>query len=165
MKVRLAATCAAVVLLAGCGSQSTPAAAPVPTYTMPTLPSFTMPSFTMPSMPTLTPMSMPSVAAPLPVTTSELPATSTASKPAAPVAPAKTPAMPNVVCMNLQDAQDKIQKVGVFYSKSVDATGKGRHQMLDRDWIVVSQVPAPGAGFGEGDATLSVVKTSEDSRC
>lgn len=73
--------------------------------------------------------------------------------------------MPDVVCMNLQKAQDTIQKHGVFYSRSEDATGKGRHQVWDRNWIVVAQRPAPGAQFGEGDAVLSVVKTGEPNNC
>ena len=73
--------------------------------------------------------------------------------------------MPDVVCMNLQAAQDRIQKTGVFYSRSEDATGKGRAQLFDRNWIVVSQSPAPGSRIGEGDAVLSVVKTDEPNDC
>lgn len=73
--------------------------------------------------------------------------------------------MPDVICMNLQDAQDEIQDHGVFFSKSVDATGKGRRQILDRNWIVVGQEPAAGAKIGEGDAVLSVVKKDESNDC
>lgn len=69
--------------------------------------------------------------------------------------------MPDVVCMNLQDAQDLIQEHGVFYSRSKDATGAGRMQLVDSNWQVVSQQPAPGTRFGEGDAVLSVVKYGE----
>lgn len=75
--------------------------------------------------------------------------------------PAASPLMPDVVCMNLQDAQDLIQTAGVFYSRSEDGTGRGRMQVLDRNWIVLSQVPAPGTEFGEGDAVLTVVKYGE----
>jgi hypothetical protein len=71
--------------------------------------------------------------------------------------------MPDVVCMNLQDAQDYIQTFGVFYSRSVDATGQGRSQIIDSNWLVVDQSPPPGAPFGEGDALLSVVKYGEGS--
>jgi beta-lactam-binding protein with PASTA domain len=71
--------------------------------------------------------------------------------------------MPDVVCMNLQDAQDEIQRAGVFFSRSEDATGKGRSQLVDRNWLVVGQRPAPGAIIGEGDAVLSVVKYGERS--
>lgn len=73
--------------------------------------------------------------------------------------------MPDVVCMGLQDAQDEIQDRGVFFSKSVDATGEGRRQLWDRNWIVVAQDPAPGESIGENEAVLSVVKTDEDHDC
>ena len=73
--------------------------------------------------------------------------------------------MPDVICMNLQDAQNEIQDHGVFFSKSVDASGKGRRQILDRNWIVVDQQPLAGEKIGEGDAVLSVVKTNEPNDC
>ena len=73
--------------------------------------------------------------------------------------------MPDVICMNLQAAQDEIQDHGVFFSKSVDATGNGRRQILDRNWIVVDQDPKAGEKIGEGDAVLSVVKTDEPNDC
>jgi len=87
----------------------------------------------------------------------------TTHAPAAPEAGASV--MPSVVCMNLQDAQNKIQDAGVFYSRSKDATGKGRHQILDRNWVVVAQSPAAGTPIGEGDAVLSVVKNGEPNSC
>lgn len=65
--------------------------------------------------------------------------------------------MPSVVCMNLQDAQNLIQEHGVFYSRSEDATGQGRMQVMDRNWIVVAQRPGAGTPIGEGDPVLSVV--------
>lgn len=73
--------------------------------------------------------------------------------------------MPNVVCMNLQAAQDLIQQAGVFYSRSEDATGAGRMQILDRNWVVVAQTPAVGVPIGEGDAVLSAVKKGESGDC
>jgi hypothetical protein len=85
------------------------------------------------------------------------------------VAPAPPPppaGMPFVLCMNLQDAQDLIQSVtGVFFSRSFDATGAGRSQIIDSNWIVVSQDPEPGTPVGEGDAVLGVVKYGEPSLC
>jgi len=71
---------------------------------------------------------------------------------------ASTAVMPNVVCMDLQAAQDTIQAAGVFYSTSVDATGQGRAQVWDRNWVVVDQTPSVGALIGEGDPVLSVLK-------
>ncbi len=73
--------------------------------------------------------------------------------------------MPAVVCMILQAAQDLIQEHGVFYSRSQDATGQGRMQINDRNWIVVAQDPAPGTPITEGDAILSVVKLEEPNSC
>ena len=73
--------------------------------------------------------------------------------------------MPNVVCMNLQDAQDKIQENGVFFSRSFDATGDGRNQIIDSNWIVVSQDPPAGSPIREGEANLGAVKIGEPSPC
>lgn len=71
--------------------------------------------------------------------------------------------MPNVVCMNLQAAQDEIQKYGVFFSRSDDATGMNRFQILDRNWIVVKQTPLPGQPVTELEAVLSAVKIGEST--
>ena len=73
--------------------------------------------------------------------------------------------MPNVICMSLQAAQDRIQLTGVFFSRSFDATGQGRSQFIDSNWVVVSQSPAPGTPIGEGDASLGAVKYGEPSPC
>jgi len=55
------------------------------------------------------------------------------------------PRMPNVVGRNLQDAQDALQAAGVgLLSQSHDATGQGRHQVLDRNWQVCDQKPKAG---------------------
>lgn len=67
--------------------------------------------------------------------------------------------------MDIQAAQDSIQAAGVFYSTSVDATGRGRAQVWDWNWIVVDQSPRAGATIDEGDAVLSVVKEDEFNGC
>lgn len=99
----------------------------------------------------------------------EVPSTSAVEPTSPPTDPAPpTPVlvpMPDVVCMNLQDAQDAIQAAGVFFSRSFDASGEGRSQVLDRNWIVVSQDPAPGVPIGEGDANLGAVKVGEPNPC
>ena len=69
--------------------------------------------------------------------------------------------MPDVLCMNLQEAQDEIQDRGVLFSRSEDASGRNRMQINDSNWIVVKQSPAPGTKITEGDALLSVVKIGE----
>ena len=73
--------------------------------------------------------------------------------------------MPNVVCMDLQAAQNEIQAAGVFFSRSEDASGEGRMQINDSNWIVVDQSPGAGEMIGEGEAVLSVVKDDEPSGC
>lgn len=78
---------------------------------------------------------------------------------------ASTAVMPNVVCMNLQAAQDAIQAAGVFYSTSIDASGQERTQVWDMNWVVVDQAPSVGASIGEGDPVLSVLKEDEFSGC
>lgn len=72
--------------------------------------------------------------------------------------------MPNVLCMTLQEAQDEIQDHGVFYSRSKDASGRGRGQWNDSNWIVIKQSPAPGRTISEGSALLSAVKIGESTR-
>lgn len=71
--------------------------------------------------------------------------------------------MPDVVCMTLQEAQDEIQDHGVFLSRSEDATGQGRMQLIDSNWVVIGQSPKPGTKFGEGEALLRVVKIGEST--
>lgn len=73
--------------------------------------------------------------------------------------------MPDVVCFDLQEAQDEIQDRGVFFSRSEDASGDGRRQLWDRNWVVVDQDPAPGIPIGERDAVLYVLKDNEDHGC
>lgn len=74
--------------------------------------------------------------------------------------------MPDEVGKVLQDAQDDIQRVShdpVFYTSSKDATGRGRHQLLDRDWKVCAQNVRPGQVVERKTAliTFSVVKLDE----
>ena len=58
--------------------------------------------------------------------------------------------VPNVVGMNHQLAQDTMQAAGYYYLTEVDATGKGRLLIIDRDWVVVSQQPAGGTKADPG---------------
>ena len=83
----------------------------------------------------------------------------------APTTEAAEALMPDVVCMNLQAAQNRIQEEGVFFSRSEDATGAGRRQLVDSNWIVVGQSPTAGSPIGEADALLSVVKLDEPNSC
>ncbi|MGY1833473.1 hypothetical protein ACI8AA_23910 [Geodermatophilus sp. SYSU D01180] len=87
----------------------------------------------------------------------------TTPAPVTPAAPVVDFAMPSVVGMTLQDAQDLIQTSGVFLSVSHDLLG-ARNQMLDANWKVCTQnVPAGQRVTGdvEGAIDLGVVKVEE----
>jgi hypothetical protein len=82
----------------------------------------------------------------------------------APVANAESDewTMPNLVGKDLQGAQDSIQSLtrgAVWYSGSTDLTGQGRRQMDDRNWIVCTSTPPPGATFtADTDIDFGVVR-------
>jgi hypothetical protein len=133
------------VVVAGCGSSDTADTASAPSSTM--------------SAPRTTPAPLTTVALP------PAPATRADPAPAAAPAPAVVAVMPSVVCMNLQSAQNLIQEAGVFFSRSTDATGAGRSQIVDSNWVVVGQTPLPGAPVTEGEAMLSAVKIGETASC
>ena len=73
--------------------------------------------------------------------------------------------MPNLVGTDLQGAQDAIQSLthdAVWFSSSTDLTGKGRTQIVDRNWIVCSSTPAAGAAFTATTAIdFGVVRDTE----
>lgn len=53
--------------------------------------------------------------------------------------------LPNVVGIDLQDAQDLLQAQGFYNLRSHDARGLNRNQVLDRNWRVCDQQPRAGA--------------------
>jgi PASTA domain len=65
--------------------------------------------------------------------------------------------VPDVVCMNLQDAQNAMQHSGFFNLGSADGAGQGRMQILDRDWVVITQSVRAGTKPG---LTTRIVLTS-----
>jgi hypothetical protein len=73
--------------------------------------------------------------------------------------------MPNEVGKILQAAQDDIQRVSgnpAYITFSKDATGAGRHQVLDSNWQVCSQDVAPGTKVtGSTIITFAAVKVSK----
>lgn len=73
--------------------------------------------------------------------------------------------MPNEVGKVLQEAQDDIQRVSgdpIFFTSSTDATGQGRHQVLDSNWKVCSQnVPAGQQVDARTEISFAAVKLSE----
>jgi hypothetical protein len=58
--------------------------------------------------------------------------------------PARLHVMPNLVCMDLQLAQDKLQAAAFDNVRSRDGAGAGRRQVDDRNWVVVAQDPPAG---------------------
>ena len=155
---RVVAACGAMILLGSCASPATPQA-PAP----PSIATVTM------AATTVSPATV--LESPVQVSTAHAPPTSTivvteTAQAGTAEAAGKAPAiMPDVVCQNLQDAQDEIQRAGVFFSRSDDASGQGRAQLIDRNWIVVAQTPAPGSPVGEAEAILSAVKIGEPNDC
>jgi len=74
--------------------------------------------------------------------------------------------MPDLRCSDLQDAQDLMQELtGQFFAvDSYDASGAGRAQLIDSNWTVVEQSPAPGERIG-GDPKIGAVKDDEIATC
>ncbi len=71
--------------------------------------------------------------------------------------PARPHVMPDVVCMDLQLAQDKLQAAAFDNVRSKDGTPYGRRQIDDRNWVVVAQDPAAGT---QGDSNTPVMLTA-----
>ncbi|MGV9316261.1 hypothetical protein ACWDR0_29350 [Streptomyces sp. NPDC003691] len=69
--------------------------------------------------------------------------------------------LPNLVGQQLQAAQDAAQAAGFHRLDSHDATGEGRMQVLDRNWKVCSQTPAPGRADPSGTVDFGAVKIEE----
>lgn len=100
---------------------------------------------------TATPSEQQTTTAPTPTAApTTAPPPSSDAPPPASAAAAQSWVMPDLVGANLQVAQDTIQTLTNFqvvYSSSYDATGAGRMQVVDSNWVVCSQTPLPGAAF------------------
>ena len=74
----------------------------------------------------------------------------------------KAGVVPNVVCKDLQSAQDTLQAAGFYNLGSEDGTGEGRMQILDRDWVVIGQSAKAGSKPSGGTRiVLRAVKFGE----
>lgn len=69
--------------------------------------------------------------------------------------------LPNLVGRGLQNAQDTAQAAGYYQLTSHDALGRERHQIVDRDWKVCFQTPAPGRVATATTVDLGAVKLAE----
>ncbi|MGB9999618.1 hypothetical protein ACPMJQ_34560 [Streptomyces pseudogriseolus] len=74
---------------------------------------------------------------------------------------ATTADLPNLVGKGLQSAQDAAQAAGFYVLASHDSLGRGRKQVLDRDWKVCFQAPGPGTQATDTEVDLGVVKLDE----
>jgi hypothetical protein len=52
--------------------------------------------------------------------------------------------LPDVVCMDLQAAEDRLQQAGFANVRSTDGSGQARMQIIDRNWVVTAQSPPAG---------------------
>lgn len=70
--------------------------------------------------------------------------------------------VPDVVCHDLQDAQDALREAGFFVVIAKDGLGGKRYPLVDRNWIVLGQSAKAGSS-PEKSATvqLTVVKFGE----
>lgn len=77
--------------------------------------------------------------------------------------------VPDVVCKDLQAAQDALQAAGFINLGSKDGSGQGRMQIIDRNWVVTAQSARPGSRPSAGTRiVLTAVKFGEptgDSGC
>jgi beta-lactam-binding protein with PASTA domain len=91
------------------------------------------------------------------VTTSTSTSTSTAAS-----TPAALIKVPDVSGMNHQDAQDTMQRAGLYNLREVDGTGQGRMLVLDRNWVQTGQDPAAGTEVpADTVITLTAVKKTD----
>jgi len=70
--------------------------------------------------------------------------------------------VPNVVGMNHQAAQNRLQASGFFHLRERDCSGRRRLLLVDRNWRVVRQSPSAGRRVSTKRAiTLCSVKYSD----
>ena len=76
--------------------------------------------------------------------------------------PAKRVKVPDVSGMNHQDAQDTMQKAGLYNLREVDRTGRGRMLVIDRNWVQTGQDPPAGTEVpADAVITLTAVKKTD----
>ncbi|MER7573629.1 hypothetical protein [Streptomyces sp. NPDC126514] len=73
----------------------------------------------------------------------------------------ETATLPDLVGQDLQAAQDEAQAAGFYLLDDQDASGQNRLQIMDRNWTVCSQEPAPGTHPTDTLVTLNAVKDDE----
>ncbi len=106
--------------------------------------------------------STPTRQAPAPVAATHAQPPAPATKPTT-KAPPLMATVPNVVGKDLQSAQEEL--FPPLRSTSIDATGRGRSQIIDSNWVVIRQEPAAGTTvLALTDIKLYVIKRGESAR-
>jgi hypothetical protein len=81
---------------------------------------------------------------------------------AVPPAMSASKTLPDVVGMNHQAAQNRLQRAGFYNLRERDCTGRGRLLLFDRNWKVKSMSPKAGRRVSTKRAvTLCSVKYSD----
>ncbi|MEU8633710.1 PASTA domain-containing protein [Amycolatopsis sp. NPDC048633] len=76
--------------------------------------------------------------------------------------PAKRVKVPDVSGMDHQDAQNAMQKAGLYNLREVDGTGQGRMLVIDHNWVQTGQDPAAGTEVAaDAVITLTAVKKTD----
>ncbi|MFD2417208.1 PASTA domain-containing protein [Amycolatopsis pigmentata] len=76
--------------------------------------------------------------------------------------PAKLITVPDVSGMNHQDAQNAMQRAGLYNLREVDGKGLGRALINDRNWVQVGQDPPAGTQVPPGTViTLTAIKYTD----
>ncbi|WP_086842437.1 PASTA domain-containing protein [Amycolatopsis kentuckyensis] len=78
-------------------------------------------------------------------------------------APAKLIKVPDVSGMNHQDAQNAMQRAGLYNLREVDGTGQGRALVIDRNWRQTAQDPPAGTEV-PADAVITLTAVKYDDR-
>ena len=74
--------------------------------------------------------------------------------------------LPNLMCFDLQEAQDSLQTAGFWKFTTEDASGEGRNQVVDRNWTVVGQRPGPGPNMPKStEILLRALKDDDPKPC
>lgn len=89
----------------------------------------------------------------------DLPATPGSDEPSR---PAESKVLPDLAGKGLQVAQDAAQEAGFSRLTSHDALGRGREQVLDRNWKVCGQQPGAGKHRVDVQVDFGTVKLDED---
>ena len=74
--------------------------------------------------------------------------------------------LPNFGCFDLREAEDTLRSAGFTRMSAEDASGRGRHPIVYRNWTVTGQDPAPGGTYPKSTRViLKAVKDGETRSC